>query len=44
MWEIAARAPLRVVFRDSGFADDSMKINVEQIFKTLSQGTEVKTI
>lgn len=42
--EIAARSPLRVVFRDSGFADDSMKINVEQIFKTLSPGTEVKTI
>jgi adenine-specific DNA-methyltransferase len=32
------------VFRDSGFASDSVKINVEQIFKLLSPTTEVKTI
>lgn len=36
--------PLRVVFRDSGFKDDSVKINVEQIFKFMSPHTEVKTI
>jgi len=42
--EIAARQPLRVVFRDAGFQDDSMKINVEQLFKTLSPGTEVRSI
>jgi len=32
------------VFRDSGFANDSVKINVEQIFKLMSPSTEVKTI
>ncbi len=42
--ELAKREPLRVVFRDSGFADDSVKINVEQIFKQLSPHTDVKTI
>lgn len=42
--ELAGRKPLRVVFRDSGFKDDSVKINVEQIFKLMSPHTEVKTI
>ena len=42
--ELAKREPLRVVFRDSGFKDDSVKINVEQIFKLMSPHTEVKTI
>jgi len=41
---IAARAPQRAVFRDAGFASDSVKINVEQIFKLLSPATEVKVI
>ena len=41
---LAKRVPLRVVFRDAGFANDSVKINVEQIFKLMSPGTEVKTI
>jgi adenine-specific DNA-methyltransferase len=41
---IAARKPLRAVFRDAGFANDSIKINVEQIFKLLSPGTEVKSL
>ncbi|PIF91733.1 adenine-specific DNA-methyltransferase [Acidovorax sp. 62] len=41
---LAQRAPLRVVFRDAGFATDSVKINVEQIFKLMSPSTEVKTI
>jgi adenine-specific DNA-methyltransferase len=41
---IAERKPLRVVFRDAGFSDDGMKINVEQIFRTLSPATEVKAI
>ena len=36
--------PLRVVFRDAGFKDSSVKINVEQIFKLLSPATEVKCI
>ncbi|KXW56623.1 site-specific DNA-methyltransferase [Ferrovum sp. PN-J185] len=42
--ELAKRQPLRVVFRDAGFKSDSVKINVEQIFKLLSPSTEVKCI
>ncbi len=42
--ELAARHPLRVVFRDAGFSSDSVKINVEQIFKLISPSTEVKAI
>lgn len=42
--ELATHQPLRVVFRDAGFASDDVKINVEQIFKLLSPGTEVKNI
>ena len=41
---LALRKPLRAVFRDSGFGDDSMKINIEQIFKLLSPGTELKSL
>ena len=41
---LAKREPIRVVFRDAGFATDSVKINVEQIFKLMSPSTEVKTI
>ena len=41
---LAKSQPQRVVFRDSGFKDDSMKINVEQIFKLMSPHTDVKTI
>ena len=37
--------PIRkIVFRDTGFASDAVKINVEQIFRQLSPGTEVKSI
>jgi len=42
--KLAKYEPLRVVFRDNGFASDSVKINVEQIFKQMSPGTEVKSI
>lgn len=42
--KLATRKPLRVVFRDAGFADDSVKINVEQIFRLMSPDTEVKAI
>lgn len=42
--ELAMVQPLRVVFRDAGFKDSSVKINVEQIFKLLSPATEVKCI
>jgi adenine-specific DNA-methyltransferase len=41
---IAARHPLRAVFRDAGFGNDGVKINVEQSFKLLSPATEVKVI
>jgi len=41
---LAKRKPLRAVFRDSSYGSDSVKINVEQIFKLLSPGTEVRTI
>ena len=41
---LAARHPLRVVFKDTGFKDDATKINVKQIFKSLSPDTDVKAI
>lgn len=42
--ELAARHPLRVVFRDAGFVSDSVKINIEQVFKLISPVTEIKVI
>lgn len=42
--QIAAAKPLRAVFRDSSFASDSAKINVTEIFKTLSPNTTVKVV
>ncbi|WP_374493918.1 site-specific DNA-methyltransferase [Brachymonas sp.] len=42
--ELARVQPLRVVFRDAGFKDSAVKINVEQIFRLLSPATEVKCI
>ena len=42
--KLAKHKPLRAVFRDDAFGSDSVKINVEQIFKLLSPGTEVKTM
>ena len=44
MKALAARHPLRAVFRDAGFGSDSVKINIEQIFKLVSPTTEVKSI
>ena len=41
---IAAKKPLHAVFRDAGFSSDSSKINIEQIFKLLSPGTELRCI
>jgi len=41
---LAKRQPLRAVFRDSGYANDAVKINFEQIFKALSPHTELKTL
>jgi adenine-specific DNA-methyltransferase len=42
--ELADREPLRVVFRDNGFVSDAVKINVEQVFRQISPGTDVKSI
>lgn len=42
--QIAATKPLRAVFRDSSFKSDSAKINVTEIFKTLSPNTTVKVV
>ena len=42
--ELAKQQPLRVVFRDAGYKNSAVKINVEQIFKLVSPATEVKCI
>jgi len=39
---IAVDKPLRIVFRDSGFKDDTAKTNVRQLLKQLSPETEMK--
>ena len=41
---IARMQPLRVVFRDSSFADSPSKINVEEIFKLMAPDTAIKVI
>lgn len=41
---LAMRRPLRVVFRDSSFANDSARINAEQVFAEVSPSTDVKVI
>jgi adenine-specific DNA-methyltransferase len=42
--EIAKELPLRIVFRDNGFKDDTAKVNVKQLLKQLSPETEMKVI
>lgn len=42
--QIAKDKPLRIVFRDSGFKDDTAKSNVKQLLKQLSPETEMKVI
>ncbi len=42
--EIAKEKPLRIVFRDNGFASDTAKTNVQQLLKQLSPETEMKVI
>lgn len=42
--EIARDQPLRIVFKDSGFKDDTAKTNVKQLLKQLSPETEMKVI
>lgn len=41
---IAEDAPLRVVFKDSGFKNDTAKTNVKQLLKQLSPETDMKVI
>jgi adenine-specific DNA-methyltransferase len=42
--EIANETPLRIVFRDNGFKDDTAKVNVQQLLKQLSPDTDMKVI
>jgi adenine-specific DNA-methyltransferase len=42
--QLCALKPKRVVFCDSGFSNDSVKINTEQLFKSLSEHTDIKII
>ena len=42
--EIANLKPFRVVFKDSSFADAPSKINVTEIFKTLSPNTKITVL
>jgi len=42
--ELAAEKPLRVVFKDNAFKDDTAKTNVKQLLKQLSPTTEMKVI
>ncbi|MBC6402642.1 MAG: hypothetical protein GDA39_03510 [Hyphomonadaceae bacterium] len=42
--ELAGFGPGRVVFRDSGFDSDAVKINTVQIFRQLSPATDVRSI
>jgi adenine-specific DNA-methyltransferase len=41
---IAKDKPLRIVFKDSGFKDDTAKSNVKQLLKQLSPETEMKVL
>jgi adenine-specific DNA-methyltransferase len=41
---IAKDEPLRVVFKDTGFKNDTAKTNVKQLLKQLSPETEMKVI
>jgi len=42
--EIAKEEPLRIVFNDAGFKNDTSKTNVKQLLKQLSPETEMKVI
>lgn len=42
--EIAKEAPLRIVFCDNSFKNDTAKVNVKQLLKQLSPETEMKVI
>ena len=42
--QLATHKPLRIVFRDNGFASDDVKANVAQIFRQTSPDTDIKVI
>lgn len=42
--KLASEMPLRVVFKDNAFKDDTAKSNVKQLLKQLSPNTEMKVI
>lgn len=42
--QLATHKPLRLVFRDHGFASDDVKANVAQIFRQTSPDTDIKVI
>lgn len=42
--EVAKDQPLRIVFRDNGFKDDTAKENVKQLLKQLAPNTEMKVV
>ncbi|WGK69603.1 site-specific DNA-methyltransferase [Candidatus Haliotispira prima] len=42
--EIAKDKPLRMVFKDSGFKDDTAKTNVKQLLRQLSPETEMRVV
>lgn len=41
---VAQEGPLRIVFRDNGFMNDTAKTNVKQLLKQLSPETEMKVL
>ena len=41
---VAQEKPLRIVFKDSGFKNDTAKENVKQLLKQLSPDTEMKVL
>ncbi len=42
--ELATYRPLRFVCRDGGLQNSAVRINIEQIFRLLSPGTEIKVL
>ena len=42
--KLATHKPLRIVFRDQGFARDDLKVNITQIFQQTSPNTDIKVI
>ncbi|TKT92646.1 hypothetical protein [Dyadobacter frigoris] len=42
--EVAVYKPMRIVFRDKGFKNDTAKENVRQLLKQLSSETEMRVI